>query len=163
MSNTLITRFWEKVKRGQGCWEWTGSKDPCGYGHIFIKWSSGKPVSDGAHRVSWIIHNGKLPRGKHVLHKCDNPGCVRPDHLWIGTHQDNMADRQKKGRSRGAPGETNSHAKLTQEQVDEIRRLFVPNRNRPKNQPNTTRDLARRYGVTPSQIYHVYRGWSWKK
>lgn len=78
-----------------GCWNWTKSRTPEGYGHLHIHckyWY--------AHRFSWVLHYGNIPEHLHVLHKCDNPGCVNPEHLFLGTHQDNMHDRDLKGRGR---------------------------------------------------------------
>ena len=96
----LEIRFWKKVKKTKKCWLWIGSTYKYGYGNFFIKWRK-PPLShilDGAHRVSWKIHFGKIPRNLCVLHKCDNPPCVRPSHLWLGTKKDNAIDRAKKGR-----------------------------------------------------------------
>ena len=75
------------------CWLWTGTPDDHGYGRFCL---NGRQV--GAHRVSWILTNGLIPEGQHVLHHCDNPPCVRPEHLWLGTALDNAHDRQAKGR-----------------------------------------------------------------
>lgn len=95
--NGLAKRFWPKVKMGAGCWEWTGSAGEKGYGYLH---SGGKverkPLR--AHRVSWEIHNGSIPDGLWVLHRCDNPRCVRPDHLFLGDRSDNMRDCAAKGR-----------------------------------------------------------------
>jgi len=94
---TLEQRFWRKVdRRGPDeCWPWTGGKTPCGYGLIR---SSGHGHLRQTHRVSWILANGSIPRGMCVLHSCDNPPCCNPAHLWLGTHAENMADRDAKGR-----------------------------------------------------------------
>lgn len=92
---TLTDRFWPKVSRADvGCWEWTGSKDRDGYGRIRI---GDRPVM--AHRVSYEMHHGEIPDGAVVMHSCDNPACVRPTHLKIGSQADNITDRHLKGRT----------------------------------------------------------------
>jgi len=94
---TLPYRFWAKVDQSGECWTWTASQTG-GYGLI------GTPKgNDRAHRVSWVMANGPIPDGLHVLHTCDNPLCVRPDHLFLGTNEDNIMDRIKKGRKGGRP------------------------------------------------------------
>lgn len=80
-----------------GCWEYTGALDSKGYGAIG---TGGRGVSDRTHRVSWRLHRGPIPPGMFVCHSCDNPPCCNPDHLFLGTIQDNNADREQKGRNR---------------------------------------------------------------
>ena len=91
---TKEERFWVKVVRGPDCWNWNGGKLVEGYGRFVDR---GKYVL--AHRVSWEIHNGPIPEGLCVLHRCDNPPCTNPDHLFVGTHGDNARDRAAKGRN----------------------------------------------------------------
>lgn len=107
-----VVRFWEKVDRTGGpdsCWPWTGAapKHRGGYG---LFQSNQKPK--GSHRVAWEFANGPIPPGMQVLHRCDNPPCCNPAHLWIGTPQDNMSDKMNKGRGR-FPGRKDHRARRT--------------------------------------------------
>lgn len=95
--STLMQRFWKYTKKSRRCWHWIGAKQDAGYGELWC-WEKRKYV--GAHRVSWEIHNGPIPKGLSVLHKCDNPSCVNPKHLFLGTQKDNIRDGMKKGRIR---------------------------------------------------------------
>jgi hypothetical protein len=114
----IIERFWEKVKIGEigECWMWIGSRSPDGYGRISVN-----RKNKNAHRIAWELVYGKIPEGMQVLHHCDNPGCVFIGHLFLGTQQDNMRDRSNKGR---VPcGEKHSNAKLTEADVNMIRKI----------------------------------------
>ena len=101
MQNPL-TRFWEKVWRTSSCWIWLGSRDNGGYGTFHFK---GKLVR--AHRFSWELINGPIPNNKLILHKCDNPPCINPNHLYVGDYKDNMRDAQLRGRHVGKGRKTN--------------------------------------------------------
>ena len=93
---TVSDRFWAKVEKGDGCWKWTGVKDRHGYGRIFFE---GRIQQ--AHRVSWFLaHGEEVNRSLQCCHKCDNTGCIRPDHLFVGTAKDNLDDCKAKGRYR---------------------------------------------------------------
>ena len=146
---SLSERFWMNVRTGGDCWEWLGYRDPNGYGRLNV---NGKPAL--AHRLSWELeHRVKLTPGQHVLHKCDNPACVRPSHLMDGDHAMNMADKMSKGRhvygvSKGA---AHGGAKLTENDVLEIRASS-----------DTGVSLASRYGVSPTQISDIRNRRSWK-
>jgi len=145
---TLEQRFWASVNKTAGCWEWAKSKHHGGYGAVGIK---GKALH--AHRVAWELTYGPIPKGQHVLHHpflCNNASCVRPDHLYLGTHADNMRDRTVSGRT--LKGEKNPGAKLTRAQVEEIRQL--------KGSVGQ-RTAARMYAVTKSTIARIYRGETW--
>jgi len=110
-------RFLSKFIKTDSCWNWTAFKDKDGYGQLSI---DGK--MHRAHRVSYELYKNKIPEGLHVLHKCDNPPCVNPDHLELGTPQDNVDDKTKRGRQ--ARGEKHGCAKLTEADVLEIRQMI---------------------------------------
>ena len=93
---TIEERFWDKVVVGDDCWEWTGCRSRFGYGMI----TTTRGHSERAHRLSWLIHFCLIPPGVCVLHHCDNPPCVNPDHLFLGTRKDNARDMAEKGRHR---------------------------------------------------------------
>jgi DNA modification methylase len=153
----LENRFWAKVIKADACWEWKGKKQNKGYGRILI---DGKEIS--AHRISWEIHFGPIPEGLMVCHHCDNPGCVRPDHLFLGTMQDNWQDSSDKGRNpifnkhlHQAKGENHGRAKLTEVQVTEIREKY--------SKGNTSYSiLAKEYGVSHNVIGQIIHKKIWK-
>lgn len=109
------TRFWARVDRSGDCWAWQG-RTVKGYGHFDVHGQTKL-----THRVAYELAYGDIPDGMDILHRCDNPSCVRPEHLTPGTHADNMADMMAKGRNRQPSGERHPRAKLTWEQVREIR------------------------------------------
>lgn len=134
-----------------GCWLWTGSFFKYGYGRINI---NGKHFR--AHRLSWIIHKGQIPEGMRVCHKCDTPSCVNPDHLFIGTDQDNYDDAVKKGRI-NKNFENNPNAKLTWEKVEKIRILC--------RQGVLQKNIGKLFDVTQTAISSIgtYRTWDNRK
>jgi len=153
----LEARFWEKVdKRGPDeCWEWKGSKTKTGYGRINNGTHSGSPLR--AHRVSWEIHNGPIPEGKYVLHRCDNPGCVNPRHLWIGSQADNIRDMDRKGRRKtvSRKGEGNGNAKLTRRTVCKIRGFL--------DAGYSLRQIASMFNIHYSTVHDIKtrKSWGW--
>ena len=124
------------------CWIWTRATT-WGYG---VLWFRGR--LEKAHRVAWILKYGRIQRGKWVLHRCDNPPCVRWSHLFLGTHRDNMADANRKGRT--AKGERHPTAKLTEAQVRAIRAAADPYA------------LGRAFGITNCPIHRIIHRMTWK-
>lgn len=139
-----VERFWTQVKKTAQCWEWTGRVDRDGYGEFY-------PVQ--AHRFSWQLHNGSIPDGMCVLHRCDNPPCTNPDHLFLGTVTDNNNDRIAKGRS--LRGNNHGMAKLADRQIREIRRRY-------REGGITQQRLGDEYGVDQTNISLIIRRHSWK-
>jgi len=137
------------VRSESGCWAWLGATNDCGYGQI-SGWY--------AHRLSYEIHKGPIPEGLWVLHRCDNPPCSNPDHLFLGTAADNSADASRKGRLDGKPnqrcGEEVKSSKLVSEQVLEIRTLADAGAD--------LGELARRYSVSKDNVWLIARRKSWK-
>lgn len=173
-----IARFNSKVVRSADCWGWLGAINDSGYGFMSLK---DYPIR--AHRLSWLIHRGEIPTGKWVLHTCDNPSCTNPQHLYIGTHSDNVRDMVERGRScsgdknamrrpdvaaqhrgdqhwmkqkpeRIARGQRQSHAKLTDSDVLEIHKLFAEGRI-------SKAAIARQFGVDRTNVSQIIRGKAW--
>lgn len=142
--------FWRHVDMLGDCWEWTGARSHGGYGKVGY---GGR--SFGAHRCSWELSWGPIPDGLWVLHKCDNPPCVNPAHLFLGDAAANTQDMLAKGRGggKGAPGESNRRAALTEQQVLEIRLSFASGEG--------TVELSKRFPVTSRYINRIIRGDSW--
>ena len=144
-----VVRFFEKIERipETGCWIWMSSLDAYGYGALGV---NSRPVK--AHRFSWKIHFGD-PGHWHVLHRCDIPCCVNPNHLFLGLHDINMADMREKGRAKGHPGEDNVKAKLSREQVEVVRDLL--------SKGHSCNSIAKSLGVVHSTISRIKRGEGW--
>lgn len=145
---SLKDRFFAKVVQNSdtGCWEWTAQCDMYGYGRI-----SRNKHPALAHRVSYEIHKGPIPRGALIMHSCDNRSCVNPDHLSVGSHKDNMADMVSKGRSPSGARHHRPSAVLTEKDVLEIRAANGVSQ----------RKLADQYGVGQDQISRIRAGKRW--
>ncbi len=144
------TRFWTLVRKGEGCWYWQASRDKDGYG-IFQGEVEGK-VYNRAHRYSFALHNKTIiPAGLFVCHSCDNRACVRPDHLFLGTSQENTDDMVAKGRAHPRAGEEHGLAKLTEEQV-----VVILDDPRPHSQ------IAAEFDVSTATISDIKRRRSWQ-
>lgn len=141
-------RFWSKVKKTDGCWLWESVITKRGYG-LFN--SQGKKI--GAHRYAWMIVNGPIPEGLVVCHRCDNPPCVNPAHLFVGTQRENNLDCLAKGRRRYVYHP--SYRKLSPEKVAAIRATYNPKHV-------TLRELAEQYEVSIPMIHYVVKGISHK-
>lgn len=144
-------RFWQKVEQTAGCWWWHGSRQRGGYGAFKLK----KPLNVKAHTLSWVMKNGPIPDGLCVLHHCDNPSCINPAHLFLGTQRDNYDDAVAKGRHVSFPavrqGEANYFAKLNEAQAREI-----------LTSTKSTASLARIYKISETTIYGIRVGRRWR-
>lgn len=145
---TIADRFWKYVEMipFHGCWEWSGNRNPAGYGRIDIRKKSHR-----AHRLSWELFRGPIASGLVVCHKCDNPGCVNPAHLFLGTDGDNTRDRNAKGRANMPNGVRHFKAKLKPHQIVAIRAS-----------DKSSRYLAGLYNVSHHAILCIKQGKTWK-
>lgn len=148
--------FWDWVDKSGDCWIWLGNKNSQCYGTVRFRGKTRK-----AHRVSWVLTFGDIEDEMCVCHRCDNPSCVNPAHLFLGTNRDNVIDRHQKGRSRNVfqeghrvnAGERCHSAKLTDERVSEIR-------NRHSNGESASH-LSREFGIHSSQVSRIINGKAW--
>lgn len=155
-TKSLESRFFEKVSKSPttGCWEWTGGK--CyGYGIIHVNDGYKRNRSKRAHRVSYEIHVGPIAGDMDVCHKCDNPSCVNPDHLFLGTTKDNADDRDRKKRHWVPNGESSPHSKITEDTVKKIRAEFIPSWGGYSR-------LARKYGLAPEHVRKIINNKIWR-
>lgn len=144
------TRFWRRVRVGASdvCWPWLGTKDVRGRGQVHLRWEGPKSIRKYAPVVSWELTHGPIAEGLKVCHRCDNPICVNPSHLFLGTQAENILDCIQKGR-RNAFG----RQKLTEADVLEIRR------RRALGEPR--KPLAAEFNITPHTLDGVVSGQSW--
>lgn len=144
-------RFWAKVAKTDGCWEWQGTRTKDGYGQ-----TKSNRVSVYTHRLSWEMAHGAIPPGMTINHTCDNPPCVRPDHLVLGTQQSNMVDMKRRGRASGGTvqGSRVGTARLTEATAAAIRAEYA--------QGTSKRALAQKYGVARPTIYKLLAGETWR-
>jgi hypothetical protein len=153
----LADRFWSKVDRrgSDDCWPWISkSKTHFGYGSFGVHLpgqEAGRLVN--SHRCAYILSYGAIPSGMIIRHSCDNPACCNPRHLVVGTFGDNMRDMRARGRGgdRRVFGVINGRSKLTVEQVREIRQA-----------EGKQRDIAKRYGISPAQVWRIKTGTHWR-
>ena len=144
-----IKKYFNKyVIKQEGCWDWSGTIQWTGYATLNIR----PPIK--AHRASWILNYGSIPEGKLVCHTCDNRKCTNPEHLWLGTYEENIADKFKKGRSNTPKGSQLKVSQLNEEQVLEIK-VFLKN-------GLTCGEIARQYGVSRKIISRIKNNDTWK-
>jgi hypothetical protein len=143
---TKEERLFRKVDKTDYCWNWVGNKNSKGYGYLTYCKKTYR-----THRLSWEIHHGPIPGDLFVLHKCDNPSCVNPDHLFLGTHRDNMDDMVRKGRT---PNANRFEHKLEEPQVLRIRKMLADG--------YFMRDIARDFGVHVATIYRIKHSITYK-
>ncbi len=151
-----VAYFWSHVRKadGDGCWLWTKSTSRYGYGQQM--WTDGKNWI--AHRLAWTLTHGEIPKGLCLCHRCDNPACVRPDHMFIGTQADNLADMRAKGRGFNFPismqrGEGNGRSRLTEADVRDIRRRHAAG--------ESLRSIGKAYNYAYTNISAICRRKSW--
>ena len=151
------TRFWEKVAfpDDNECWNWIGGIVKRGYGSFGIRCDDNKIRMKYAHRIAWEYCNGKIPIGMNVLHHCDNPRCVNPTHLFLGTHSDNMVDMHSKSRGGNLVGEKSNLSKLSEKDVLKIRNYY-------KDKKYNQYELAFIFNVSQACISDIVNRKTWK-
>lgn len=168
MNDLTVKRFWEKVAKTETCWLWTASKREKGYGAFVWANDDGTVVQGRAHRFSWILHRGAIPAGMCILHACDTPACINPDHLFVGTKADNNRDMLEKGRrilggqrlrERGERGkyptaEAHPGAKLTSAGATQMRADHAGGMSMSA--------CAKKHGVSVTAVFRVVHSLTWR-
>ena len=144
---TPETRFWDNAVVDKGCWEWLGQHDRDGYG---VSTLDGYPIQ--AHRLAWVLLRGEIPSGLCVCHSCDNPGCVNPDHLFLGTIADNNADMIAKGRDKYLRGESHPSSVLSEGDIGKIRALYPS---------HSYKAIGEMFGVSSRTIAKIVKRQAW--
>jgi hypothetical protein len=152
-----MKRFWDKVDKTETCWLWTAWKNNNGYGALMVRHPGGGFLNNLAHRISWELEYGPIPKGLCVLHTCDTPSCVRPDHLFLGTRGDNARDKVAKGRARGGrlSGENHPRASITAEQAKQARYFYFAERR-------SAREIAEHLMISQHVVVDIARGRTWR-
>lgn len=146
---TVSERFFDKVKKTESCWLWQAHKNHKGYGMFHYK----KEMS--AHKFSYMLHKGNVPEGMYVCHSCDTPACVNPEHLWLGTNDDNQKDSTLKGRRKlfSTRGSNVGTAKLNEEKVRQIKILI--------KQGKSNSQIAKEFNISPQTIHAIAKRGYW--
>lgn len=148
--NTIESLKAKTVMSSKGCWIWTGCTTKDGYDRT-TEW----PKSISTHRLMYKLVNGEIPEGGHIMHLCDNPPCINPNHLKLGNHLENMIDMTNKGRRISLPGELNPSAKLTLVKVRKIREML--------KQGIYAKEIAPAFGISMATVYHIKNGRIWNR
>jgi hypothetical protein len=153
---SLHRRFWKYTQKGADdeCWRWTGGHGRTGYGRIDLSELGQPRRQHSAHRISYELHIGPIPEGLCVCHRCDNPGCVNPAHLFAATQGDNMRDRDQKRRGVHLAGEKHPRSVLTDAKVEAIRRLCAAGAMQ--------QDIAILCDMTPENVSLIVTRKAWR-
>lgn len=156
LKKSALDRFVEKIDKTGTCWIWKGAKTPRGYGKFSLPTGTANVRYVYAHRHSYELANGPIPDGMIVCHTCDNPWCVNPDHLFVGSHQDNTDDCIRKGRLRNGTsiGEKHGRSTISQHQASDIKRLYADVRS--------PLEISKRTGISRGVINAVVYGKTWR-
>lgn len=154
LTPSVVDRFWMKINKSDGCWIWKGATNNTGYPTFYQAGHAKSAIAP--HRYSYWLHFGEIPIGMYVCHHCDNRACVRPDHLYLGTPQQNSDDMKIKGRSAPQGGENNGRSKLTWLNVDAMRLAY-------KDYGVTARDLSLWYGISNTYVHQILSCKTWKE